>query len=51
MSGVNARKDFAATLAKFLVGRSKSDEGELGENREKAPTEMAERARASGLMR
>jgi len=45
---VNFRKDFAAGLANVSEGHSKSDEGELGGNREKASTEMEERAEALG---
>ncbi|MEA4920045.1 MAG: putative heavy metal-binding protein [Clostridiaceae bacterium] len=44
ISGVDFVKDFAAGLSNFFGGRSQSYEGELIDAREKAMSEMAQRA-------
>jgi uncharacterized protein YbjQ (UPF0145 family) len=48
ISGVDFIKDFAAGLTNFFGGRSGSYEGELIEAREKAISEMIDRAESFG---
>lgn len=48
ISGVDFIKDFAAGLTNFFGGRSGSYEGELIEAREKAISEMVNRAESVG---